>query len=254
MTVNLRTALHNAYNLQDARGLFPNALRYEDETPLHKFVSVIGPLSGRSPFILLTARDSFDEGLCKALFLFLESHAACLSPERDVTVIEGFKHNGYVFDSVLVLNGSCHNMYEHVSDELNQQTLAAFPIVRWEFTGPETADEIDDIRHDGPCTIDWNREPSPYVLMRFCNQKTGAGTRGKQLWYTKAPYAENVVLELTEEPGSFVELRNFRGEQIRIEATAESYAIDRGETSLSVERSYITRWLDDFLTKGLEKP
>ena len=251
MAINLRAVLQSEYDLQ-VEDCFPNGIRYENETPQHKFVSVVGPLSNGSPFILLTARDSFDKMLCKSLFLFLDSHSACLSLERGVTIIEKFQHDDYAFDSVLVLNGSYHRSYEHFSNELNQHTLEAFPILRCEFTGSETVDEMEGIRRYGPCTIDWHREPSPYVKMRFHNQKTGASSFGKQLWYTKARNAEDELLELTDEPKSFVEIMNFLGEWVRIVVTAETYTIKGNDSSRSVHKSHITSWLKEFLMMGME--
>jgi len=264
MSLDLKKILANEEEVQGI-AYWPGAVRYQVTVPAYQFVTLIGPLTGTDLFLNISARDSFDEGLGGSIFRFADSCAAELSPERDVTILEGFQHDGYPFDAILLLGAACHGLYETVSQELNRRTVVALPIARWEFTGNENPDDVSTIRHRGADTLNWKRTPDrPIALVRSRNENRDPITRGsKKPYYVRESSIIDDLLELPEDETSFVEVENFLSEHIRLVARTRKFAIafgDRqvyakkvkfGPEQVVVAKADIERWIHDFLTRGL---
>lgn len=245
-----KSLLDKEYRLKEAH-FFPDAFVYEDRTPAHHFTSVVCLCEELQLILLVNARDVFDERLCKSVIEHARSHKGSLSIEKPVMIIEGFRSDRYAFDSVLVLNWECHGMYEMLDQELNRRTLEVAPIYRCEFVGDETPREIDEIRHRGPCTIDWTREPAPIVYLRYKNRKTKSGAN-KKIYMTVS--ATLVQLEALPADGeSYVQIENFRREVVKITRRPADYEIEpKAPTGkMSIKVSDLGKWLDSFLKLGL---
>jgi hypothetical protein len=133
MPLDLRKILANEEDLQDV-AYWQGAVRYKVTVPAYQFVRVVGPLNGTDVFLLISARDSFDEELCRSIFKLVEARSTDVSLEREVKILEGFHHERYPFDAVLLLSGSCQRAFATVDEELDRRTVAALPIGRCEFT------------------------------------------------------------------------------------------------------------------------
>jgi len=265
MSLDLRKILANAEELQDV-ACWPGAVQYKLTVPAYQFVTVIGPLNGTHYFLLISARDSFAEELCLSIFKFVEARAADVSLESEVAILEGFHHEGDPFDAVLLLSGSC-SAFATVNQELNQRTVAAFPIARCEFTGHEIPEDIDQIRRQGPDIIKWKRELHPFALVRSRNEDRDPITLGsKKPYYLSESSVVDQILKLPEDNSSFVEIENFLGQHVRIVARPGKFAIALGDRQVYVKKvkfgpaqvvvakADIKRWIHDFLTRGLATP
>src|SRR5262249_48856665 len=152
---------------------------------------------GTDAFLLISARDSFDEELCRTIFKLVEARATDVSLEREVTILEGFHREGYPFDAVLLLSGSCQRAFATVDEELDRRTVAAFPIARCEFTGNEIPEDIDQIRRQGPEIVKWKRELHPFALVRSRNEDRDPITLGsKKPYYLSESSVVDQILKL----------------------------------------------------------
>jgi hypothetical protein len=230
----------------------PGAYVYRDQTPAHSFVTVIAPASDTQWFLALTARDFFDEALAANIVDFVRSRWQSVSPERSIFIIEGFHYAGYDFDSVAVLSPKCGNIFEHENQELSLRTFVSFPIFRCEFSGQETCDLIDMIRHDFVSTLNWKRRVSPQVYVRFRNNRTGVGSTGKKLGLTSTDILFEQLHDLTGDNSSFIDVKNYKGELCHI-TREDNYVISLppSQKIVSVPANEIDSWVSTYLTKGL---
>jgi hypothetical protein len=186
---------------------------------------------------------------------------------REVKILEGLHHERYPFDAVLLLSGSCQRALATVDEELDRRTVAALPIGRCEFTGNEIPEDIEQIRHQGPETVKWNRELHPFALVRSRNENRDPVTRGsKKPYYLSASSVIEQILDLPEDETSFVEVENFLGQHVRLVARARKFAVAFGDRQVYVKKvkfgaeqvvvakADIERWIHDFLTRGLPTP
>jgi hypothetical protein len=266
MSLDLKRILGKDEGLEDV-AYWPGAVQYKLTVPAYQFVRVVGPLSGADLFLLISARDSFDEELCRSIFNFVDARVADVSLEREVTILDGLHREGIPFDAVLLLSGSCQSAFATVDEELDRRTVAAFPIARCEFTGNEIPEDIDQIRRQGPDIIKWKRELHAFALVRSRNEDRDPITLGsKKPYYLSELSVVDQILKLPEDNSSFVEVENFLGQHIRLVVRARKFAIafgDRqvyikkvkfGAEQVAVAKADIERWIHDFLTRGLPTP
>jgi hypothetical protein len=263
MSLDLKRILADEEDLQNV-AYWPGAVRYCVTTPAFRGFYVVGPIAATGHFLLITAKDRFDDGLCRALLTFIATRDEAFPPDREVSIREGFHHEGYPFDAVLLLRGSCQGMYETVNKTLDRRTVAAIPIMRYEFSGNESSKDVAQIRHYGPDTINWTRTPQPFVLIRSRNDKwqTRYGSDRRPSYESESEILDQ-LLNLPEDRSSFVEVENFLGQHCRIVVRRRKFAIafgDRqvyvkkvklGPEQLVVAKADIERWIHDFLTRGL---
>jgi hypothetical protein len=195
------------------------ALRHETKTPAHHFINVIKPLPDSDTFVFTSARDSFDGGLCAAMMQFADQQEPSLrnrALDRGVSIVEGFQHDGYGFDSIVLFGPAYHAIYKEVDSWLHAHAIEICPIYRCEFVGDESPDEAAVVRRYGACTIDWTREPSPIVYMRWRNYVTDAGSVGQDFVYQSQRVLLSELRELSRDAKGWIEFQNFRREKCRV--------------------------------------
>jgi hypothetical protein len=223
-------------------------------TAANTFTTAYVPwLNGQACWVL-RAKDFFDEALVKALIQFLRGHEEEVAPEEPTQILEGFHHPGYGFDSVLVRSPKGHERYVHELPKLQPRAFLAFPIYRCEFTGDESLSQMEMICKDFVPTLDWKRAPACRLYMRYNNTETGGGSKGKKLGLAKMDSLRIQLNQLTSKKGSFIEIKNFKGQQCRLVVSDDSFEITGPglSSSVSVPRKKILAWVDCFLSKGLE--
>src|SRR5262249_37378461 len=143
-------------------------------------------------------------------------------------------------------------MFEHENRELSSRTCEVFPMFRCEFSGEETCELIDLIRHDFVVTIDWKRQPSPLVYLRFRNTKTGIRSTGNTMGLTSADCFFEQLHELAGED-SFIEAKNYKGEVCCISRKDDNYifTLAPSQDSVVVPANQIDDWATSYLTKGM---
>lgn len=195
------------------------------QTPAHSFTTAIMPILDQQCVLLLTARDNFDEELAKMVMVFLSKKIDILNLKNTITILDGFYHEGYGFNAVVVLGPDAHHMFQVHNKSLHTCSFEVFPIFRCEFSGDESSELVNEIRHDSVDTLDWKRAPSPKVYIRFNNMKTGGGTIGAKWILTKV---DSVLLELqglTDEARSFIEIKNYKEEICRIIVEDDNFLV-----------------------------
>jgi hypothetical protein len=222
------------------------------QTPAHSFVTVIAPVLDGRNFLLLTARDIFDEKLAKRVIEFVSERQTLLDLSITIRILEGFCHPGYSFDTVVVLGPEAHRKFQVENKSLHARSFEVFPAFRCEFTGSESADLIDEVRHVCVDTLDWKRSPSPQVYIRFQNARTKAGTIGAKWVLTKIDPIFHELQVLTDHAGSFVELMNYKGQTCRLIVKGENYLANspQADHDVLIPRDQIKSWVEHFLVEG----
>lgn len=161
------------------------------------------------------ALDSYDAELAVAILAFARDHASDLaaSPDQPLALVEGFMPPApYKFDAVVTIGPKVHRYQE---GEAHERTRAIIPAFRCEFAGDENEAETQYryARAAGVPGTRWNREPRPFVKMRYL---TESGREIPERGFTPVP---SLVIQLRDLQGSdrFVEFENYRHEVYRVD-------------------------------------
>ncbi|MFF1676064.1 hypothetical protein ACFVYG_08530 [Streptomyces sp. NPDC058256] len=174
---------------------------------------------GRHLFQVNT-RDSYDEGLVRALLLTARKKSAeLLADDAPLRAVPGFHHEGRAFDVLAAARPGVHNFHGVKEPELQQVTWAVFPGYACEFASPDLY-SVEDARESflrflTPANL--NRNSVPYIKLWFDNTVTKSGTDNPDGIFAKWVTLDRELKLLDGAPGSFVEFQNFRGQKFRVE-------------------------------------
>ncbi|SOD67247.1 hypothetical protein SAMN06297387_12940 [Streptomyces zhaozhouensis] len=162
-------------------------------------------------------RGKRDTRMDEAVAKFIRAHSGELAvPTRPLNPVSGFSAPGYSFDVLVSLPPEIHRHYEYENPELNPFVYVVFPAYALEFAGDEDEAEAEAReRQIDPWVLD--REPVPYLKMRFDNTRTQARSRGSARGFARHTMFHHELGELEGSPGSFVEFENRRHEVWRVE-------------------------------------
>ncbi len=243
-----REILGKHYELHDS-DVFPGAVSYQAGVPAHQFHFVVCPFE--SFLALLVARDRFEKALASAILHFATTRAEQLATSRPLTKLAGFRAPGFDFDSLLVLSHESHRAFETIDKGLNLVTLKLVPAYDCEVGGHESAAEIDNICHRGPCLIDWYRKRTPLIYIRVTNKATQVRIRKR--YYASAEYALHEINTLPDDDASSVIVENFRAEVVVVRRRASKYILDcagRGTPVVVLPSEEVSSWLHAFIHGG----
>jgi hypothetical protein len=247
------TSLREKYQLKELSGA-PGSWFYTAETPAHKFLEIIKPAGVGKRYYALSLQDEYPERLLKSVLDFIANKESEIYGERPIQVLE-FGPSSANFDRIVVLGAQSHNKYKVDCPPLHPTTLVVFPAYKSEFTGKEDLNEIKVLRKDIVPTLDWKRSPSPKILLRFKNTKTGSETIGKKRKLAPERVLMNALATLTDEPGSFVEVENYEGDICNVVARkgGEYVASCRnGRVATIVHtKDQLLNWVREFVVEGL---
>lgn len=232
---------------------FNNCWRSDMETLGGIFITkIFKPLTDGESCIAMTAVDSFDEKLCESVFEIIEESgvdASCV--DNAISIIEGLNVKNYPFDSVAITNYESFRMFEAVDKELDRKTCGAVPIARCELTGHETAQEVLAIFARLIKYIDWKRDITPRISMKY-RLKTGAARKYKL--YDQ--YALSCVLEeLSEKDKYNIEIKNYKEEYIKIDIKDGVYRVFGMNKEAYIHSNSLTeikQWIQGYLVRGLK--
>jgi hypothetical protein len=164
--------------------------------------------------------DSYDEEVVRGLLVFVrEREAEVLGDGRPLVPVHGFSGAGKGFDTAVAAAPGTHQYHARENAELHGVTYAVFPGWHYEFSGRETAQEAAfQVAHPQGLRITrLDRDPVPFLKMRYRNTRTSAASIGPDRGLAKPAvlYRELELLEGAD--GSFVEFETFRGEVWRAE-------------------------------------
>jgi hypothetical protein len=181
----------DAWQWSPAPGLHFSGILSADRTRLFHFVYA----------------DSADEAIVPEVLIFAREHSAELTADRPLSAVAGLSCSERDFDTLASLPPSIHRQYQYELPEFTPFVVVVFPGYRCEFAGDESEPEtLARRRLINPSVLD--REPSPFLKMRYDNTRTLSRSKGKD----RGIAAINVLLRelplLEDAPGSFVEFEN----------------------------------------------
>lgn len=155
------------------------------------------------------------------------------------------------FDAMLFIPSSYHTSFATYSDRLHQKTIGVFPIYNCEFSGDESPDTVKFLRQDIVSTVNWNREKSPKIKLRYKNNKTKSGTIGRKLYLDKwnnLLYELNSLQDCTD-LSSFIEVENYKNKYIHISILSINVLVIRNkkEILLQGELEEIKKYVTNFV-------
>jgi hypothetical protein len=189
-------------------------------SPNRRFNFVAALNADREHVLQINTIDRFDPDLVRAVLAFAREHGAELfADKRPLIPLLGFAYTGFGFDTVVAVSPDVHQYHERDNAELHELTDAVFPAWHYEFSGTEPADEAR-FRYGHPQGVRssrLDREPSPYLKMRYDNTRTKSGSIGPDRGFTKLATLNRELELLDGTADSFVEFENYRGEVWRVE-------------------------------------
>ncbi|MFI5533961.1 hypothetical protein ACIA8O_36030 [Kitasatospora sp. NPDC051853] len=208
-------------------------------SPVFRLMAMVGS-DGRHVFRLNT-KDSYDADLCRAVLEFVrERESEAIERAEPLIALPGFSWPGRDFDVVGRLRPEAHHL--HADDpELHDSVLVVFPAYSTEISGAETVEQAAERYRRMLRTPDLNRGPSPYVLIRFDNPKSGAGTTGDLPVFTSPDYLVHELRELEGVPEGHLELWTYRNEQwcVRWE---DGWIVTTRDGEIRMSADEVTSW------------
>lgn len=190
-----------------------------DETPSHKFIYIF--ISKNDFIINIAVRDFLDINIISKLSEKISKLNIDNIPEN-IQKIQDVNFVGLNFNSLMLLPPSYHIMGYEDTEEIPflENTIIAFPIYHCEFSGNETPDEIKYMRRDIVSTIDWNREITPKIKIRYKNFITKSKTVGNRFYLSKESTLINEINDLKDDK-SFIELENYSNKIIVLKSVGK---------------------------------
>lgn len=198
--------------LPDARPIpgFSDAWEW---SPAPGFVLLAALSSDRRHAFRLNTKDSYDTEMCRAVLEFVrEREEEVIGRPEPLIALTGFSWPGREFDAVGRVRPESHRLFPK-DPELNDVVFGVFPGYSVEISGAESVDQAAERYGRMLKPSDMNCGPSPYVLVRFDNPKTGAGTIGEQPVFISPEYLLHELRLLEGVEGSYLQLWNHRNEQ-----------------------------------------
>ncbi|GIH08281.1 hypothetical protein Rhe02_63480 [Rhizocola hellebori] len=200
----------------------------------------------------LNCRGTWEPDLAIAVLTFARAHSETVLAAAPLAVVEGFASpTATPFDVVGAAIPAVHRYLEFDNAELNEVCYAVFPGYRCEFSGLETQPEAV-YRFDSmldPANL--QRQPSPWVRMRFDNPKTGAGSIGSELGIASAEILLRELRDLELADGAFIELENFRGETRRV-LWSGALQLENGDETRVMQMAELLAWAHRFVYEGID--
>jgi hypothetical protein len=200
----------------------------------------------------LNCRGEMDLELVLSVLSFARDHSETVISAAPMIAIEGFSSpSATPFDTVASVIPAVHGYLEYDNKKLNEVTFAVFPGYRCEFSGKETQKEAT-YRFDRMLdVVNLNRGPSPWVLMRYDNPKTGAGSVGDDLGIASSDVLLRELRNLEGADGAFVEFENFRQERRKASWSGE-LEVSNGDTTRTSDMTDLLAWAYKFVYEGVD--
>ncbi|WP_306316687.1 MULTISPECIES: hypothetical protein [unclassified Streptomyces] len=163
----------------------------------------------------------YDASLARTVLAFARTHSDRITQSgKPLIVLDGFTCPGWKFDTVAAVAPSVHDNHAQDDADLHQATWTLFPGYGCEFSGTETQDEAVHMfsRALQPTKLD--REPSPFLRMRYDNTRTRSHSIGPDRGLAPLSVLLHELSLLNNAPGSWVEWENRHGDIHK--ATAET--------------------------------
>ncbi|MFD3379727.1 MULTISPECIES: hypothetical protein [unclassified Streptomyces] len=182
-------------------------------------IDFAGALSADGERLLqLSARNSYDQELAIAALEFGREHEAQIFARNPhLGTVGGFKApGGQGFDVVAGVGPEVHRFYRVENPDLTPHVRLTFPAYSYEFSGEESLDEAIT-RYRMLKMNNFDREPLPFVKMRFTNTRTRGRSTNAGRGFTEPQRMRDELRQMDGGEGSFVEFENRHGKVWRVE-------------------------------------
>lgn len=132
--------------------------------------------------------------------------------------------NRYGFKNLILAPKDFHGYLKGRLDEERDRLILCLPVHKGEFSGTEQIDDFFLLRRGIVDTLNWERDPSPQVQIRFDNPSTGVGTAGAYV-LVKYQYLLHEIDKLEGVEEGFIEILNYLGAVAEILSHAEDQFI-----------------------------
>ncbi|WP_146259146.1 hypothetical protein [Streptomyces tateyamensis] len=198
-------------------------------SPAPGFVLLIALSSDRQHAFRLNTKHSYDLGLCRSILEFVRLHEdEVVGRLEPLLALPGFSWGGREFDVVGRIRPEAHNLFPD-NLELNSLVFGVFPAYECEISGLETLDQAAERFNRMFKASDMNRKPSPYVLVKFDNPKTGAGTIGERQVFVRPDYLLHELKLLEGVEDAYIDLWNHRNEHWSIRWAGQWRIVGNGQ-------------------------
>lgn len=221
---------------------------YAIKTPAYKFRIYVWMDAMGKHLFQFTQRDGEEAELAICINDFIGKHGNWGDVSAPLTVETGFKCQGWRFDTVCVLAASAHKSYVGEVPELHGRTLVVFPAYQCEFSGSESAKEVEFMRTHLVSTVDMYRSPFPKVRVWYRNLSQKSGSVGKEPKLDSLDVLRRVVADLPADSASLAKVVNYKGAVFSIRREADGYYVSEGGADFGFQRvAKIQLWIDDFV-------
>ncbi|MFD5755804.1 hypothetical protein ACFWIZ_11330 [Streptomyces sp. NPDC127044] len=198
-------------------------------SPAPGFVLLAAMSSDGRHVFRMSSKDSYDAELCRAVLAFArEREAEVIDRPEPLIALPGFSCLGRDFDVVGRIRPQAHRLFPRDPD-LNSVVFGIFPAYSSEISGTESVDQASERFGRMLKVSDPNRMPSPYVLVRFSNPKSGAGTIAELPVFVSPDYFVHELRDLERVEAARLQLWNHRNEKWRVRWDGDWRVSDGGQ-------------------------
>ena len=226
--------------LPNARPL-PGVANAWEWSPAPRFLMLAALSSDRQYVFRLGTRDSHAPDLCREFLDFALTHEVeFIARPEPLIAVPGFSWPGWRFDAVGRARPEVYQFFSEDPD-LRDVTFEVFPAYLSEISGFESVDQAAERFRRMIKVSDLNREPSPYVLVRFDNPRTGAGTIGDMPTFVSPSYLQHELRLLEGAREAYLELRNYRNERWLVRWDGQ-WRVEGGAEALQMSLDEVLGW------------
>ncbi len=226
----------------------PRIFTYSDETPAASFHHFL-TLAKDEQMLLCTSFKVGDDQLAQTVLREAKSFVSTVELTKPLTIIPSAKLGP--FDAFAMLSHEAHSLYETIDENVFRATVVVFPVYKCELDGTESSDLIRMIRRDLLPTLQWDREPSPKIHASFVNGKTGVRSVSKKLKLASLPEIISILKQIEGCQNSWVEMRNWLGETLKIEFVNDyQWRLDSGTAGNLSALDKVVSFVQSFCVQG----
>jgi hypothetical protein len=198
----------------------------------------------------------YDATLARAVLKFAREHSTrIVGSGQPLVALAGFSCPGWEFDTVAAVSSDVHDNHAQDDPALHKATYTLFPGYRCEFSGTETKDEAVHLFRYTLQPTKLDREPAPFLRMRYANQRTKSHSIGPDRGLAPLPVLLNELSLLDGAPGSWVEWENRLGNVLKAEAgTAPALTLHTASGRREVTTDELLTLAEQTVTRADEGP
>jgi hypothetical protein len=228
---------HLVSNFSRVEELRGGVFKFQDVTPKSTYYYYLRVEQYAAPScdLLLVSENRADDEFALLVLGHVSIEIACTGLQ-----VQDLPTNRYGFSSLLRADSTYHSYFKGLLDEHRERLVLCLPAHRCEFSGEETREEFALLRREVVQSLNWEREPSPKIILRFDNPKTKGGTRSSGV-FARYNTLLREIDNLIGVPQGFIEITNYQNRVAEL-----SYAAD--------DKFWLIRDRSDERKELLEKP